>query len=284
MEGKWQRKRILIWGKTRPELSKKYREVVCTGGVFQDSKKLVRIYPIPLRFIDEDHVFSKYQWIEADVTKSLSDPRPESYKISYESIEVKEKINTSNTGWKERAKWILDKQNIFRSVEDIQVQQNSYKTSLGLIKPLNVTDVYVEKHDEQKQEEFWSNYKEALRQMELPIDPESGKGIRPIAPPDFKYKAKFRCNDDSCLKDHKFSILDWELDALYSKLRQGGDTKFEASQKVVEKIKNEVCSSDKDLYFFIGNISTHPHIFTIVGLWYPKKSILDNFSAQPSLF
>jgi hypothetical protein len=32
-----------------------------------------------------------------------------------------------------------------------------------------------------------------------------------------------------------------------------------------------VCAEGKDTYFFLGNIAAHPHKFTIVGLWYPKK-------------
>jgi hypothetical protein len=36
----WETRRILIWGKTRPELSKKHRETVCTGGVFEDTKSV----------------------------------------------------------------------------------------------------------------------------------------------------------------------------------------------------------------------------------------------------
>src|SRR5262249_4696351 len=44
-----QRQRILIWGKTRPELSRTYRETVCTGGILADNRRLIRLYPIPLR-------------------------------------------------------------------------------------------------------------------------------------------------------------------------------------------------------------------------------------------
>ena len=65
----WERRRILIWGKTRPELSAKYREIVCTGGVFEDTKCLVRLYPIPLRYLEDERV--------AFVSKSPKDPRPE---------------------------------------------------------------------------------------------------------------------------------------------------------------------------------------------------------------
>ena len=32
-----------------------------------------------------------------------------------------------------------------------------------------------------------------------------------------------------------------------------------------------VCGEDKDTHLFLGNIFSHQHIFTIVGLWFPKK-------------
>ena len=79
----WERKKILIWGKTRPELSKTHKETVCTGGVFEDTKKFVRLYPIPLRYLDDERYFKKYQWIEADVRKAMRDARTESYNIRY---------------------------------------------------------------------------------------------------------------------------------------------------------------------------------------------------------
>ena len=68
-----ERKRILIWGKTRPELSRSYHETVCTGGVLADTRRLIRLYPIPLRYLEDDKVFRKYQWIEADIVKSDRD-------------------------------------------------------------------------------------------------------------------------------------------------------------------------------------------------------------------
>jgi hypothetical protein len=65
--------------------------------------------------------------------------------------------------------------------------------------------------------------------------------------------------------------LDWEIDALYHKLKNGGDTPELAATKVVEKLET-ICSKENDLHFFLGNISNHPQNFTIVGLWYPKKT------------
>lgn len=275
MENKWQRRRILIWGKTRPELSKKYREIVCTGGVFEDTKQLVRLYPIPLRYMDEEKIFKKYQWIDASVTKSLSDPRPESYKICYDDIQTCGVIETKAGNWDARAEWIMNEGNIFSSVEALQEKQRIDNTSLGLVKPLRVMDVCVYPFSREEKDKFWQHYKEAISQMELPLDLESKHVVKPLRPADYRFKAVFRCDDDRCRTDHHFSILDWEVDALYFNLLQRGDAPHVAARKVVDQLQSQICSPDKDSYFFLGNISTHPHMFTIVGLWYPKKKILE---------
>lgn len=272
MEGQWERRRILIWGKTRPELSKAYRETVCTGGVFADTKRLVRLYPIPLRYIDDEQVFKKYQWIEADVKRSPSDPRPESYKIRADTIETFDTILPQPDDWAERARWIMQDHNLFASVEALQERQALDHTSLGLIKPLAVTDVTSDPSDAQEKATFWRRYEEHRRQLQLPLDPESGREIKPLRPADFRFKIQFRCNDVRCQQDHTFSVLDWEMDALYFRQRQAGKTPDEAAGQVVDKLRNQVCAPDKDLHFFLGNISTHPHVFTVVGLWWPKKS------------
>ena len=39
---------------------------------------------------------------------------------------------------------------------------------------------------------------------------------------------KFRCDDPACTKDHLFGVFDWEVDALYNRLRQKRDTAEQA--------------------------------------------------------
>ena len=270
MESEWQRRRILIWGKTRPELSKKYREIVCTGGVFEDTRQLVRIYPVPLRYMDDEKIFKKYQWIEAFVKKSSSDYRPESYKIRYDGIETFETIPTKSGNWDDRAEWVMNDDNIFPSVEILQEKQRRDHTSLGLVKPAKILDIRSVRYDQGDRDRFWSHYQDAIRQMELPFDAESGHEIKPLTPPDYRFKIRFCCNGTDCQREHNFSVLDWETDALYFHLRKRGDAPHIAARKVVDKLQ-EICGPEKDIYFFLGNISSHPQVFSIVGFWWPKK-------------
>lgn len=266
----WQQRRILIWGKTRPELSKSYREIVCTGGVFEDTRRLVRLYPVPLRYMDDERVFKKYQWIEGKVARSSSDPRPESYKIRPDGIVVLKKIPSRSGNWDARAEWIMQPENIFQSVEALKECQKKEHTSLGLIKPATVLDIRADKVNAQEKAEFTVRYEDRVRQMDLPLDPGTGRKIQPLRAADYRFRIRFRCDDSRCANVHNFSVLDWEMDALYFGLRIKKDSPAVAAKKVTDKLR-QVCAPDKDLYFFLGNISTHPQVFTIVGLWWPKK-------------
>lgn len=260
-----ERRRILIWGKTRPELSKKYREIVCTGGIFEDTKRLVRLYPIPLRYMEDEKIFKKYQWIEASVIKATNDPRPESYRISCDNIVLGDVIPSKNN-WEERAKWVLNNNNIFNSVESLQQRQQQDRTSLGLVKPLKIIDVTKHEITSKEQSQFLKSYEEVMLQIDF-----SSHEVKPLRPPDYKFKVHFRCDDGQCPHNgHKFSILDWEIDALYFNLRKKNSREV-AANKVIGKLRDDVFAPDKDLYFYLGNISNYPHTFTVVGLWYPKK-------------
>jgi hypothetical protein len=276
MPENWKRERILIWGKTRPELSKTYGELVCTGGLLESTKQLIRVYPVPLRYLDDERIFKKYQWIEASIGKSSKDTRPESYKIDFNNIEVQEKIPIVNGSWDKRAEWILNPANIVQSVEEIQELQKAHRKSLGIISPKYVTEVTFEPFTFDEKLNWKKNLDAIAAQADLQFIAEEKRDIEPIPPPDYRFKITFRCNDSRCLKDHHFSVLDWEIDALYNNLRNRGATPQIAAIKVAEKLEH-ICNPNNDLHFFLGNISNHPQKFTIVGLWYPKKSeVLEN--------
>jgi hypothetical protein len=264
---KWERRRILIWGKTRPEISQKYREIVCTGGVFADTKALVRLYPIPLRYLDDTRVFKKYQWIEADVAKAPDDPRPESYRINCEGVEVGEFIPTRKN-WAERAPWIIQPQSLFPSVEALQKAQAERGVSLGIVKPATVERVWHEPIPDDEQGDFWDRYERVVSQMDLSLGSE--RLVKPLTPPDFRFKVRFRCSDPECRRAHVCSALDWELDALYWKQKKVKRVKETAADDVVSKL-GEICRPQKDTRFFMGNISNHPQVFTIVGFWWPHR-------------
>ncbi len=266
----WERREILIWGKTRPELSKAYREIVCTGGVFKDTKRLVRLYPIPLRFMDDAKLFAKYQWITADVMRNTSDNRPESYRIRFDSIKVAGKVKTRKGGdWSERARWILDPQNVHVSVEALQERQKADHTSLGVVKPRAIKRVTSEFVGASERAALVERWEDCRRQGELVLEGDGTRDVEPLKAPEYWFHIEFECDDTRCT-GHAPKVLDWEIDAYYFRRRFKMKESETTAAAEVRKHLSETCGPTNDVRFFMGNIKSHQQAFTIVGLWRPK--------------
>lgn len=265
----WEQKRILIWGKTRPELSRTYRETVCTGGILEDSRRLIRLYPIPLRYLNEQQLFRKYQWIDARIRRNPDDPRPESYRVDYDSIKaVGEPLSTDDGYWTERADWVLAPGNVFQSVEKLLEANLAASTSLGLVRPGRVIRVHAERFTEREKAEFWENYRRIQQVQDLPFfEPAAEAEVKPIRHPDFRFKIKFQ----SAQREHDFTVFDWEVDSLYFNRIQAGRSQQKARDAVIEHITDVVCGENRDTHFFLGNSLAHQRNFSIVGFWWPKK-------------
>jgi len=273
----WTQKKILIWGKTYPEFSEKYYETVCTGAVDPDTGKLVRIYPITLRYMKEP--FKTYDWVETKIDRNTSDPRPESFKIEQNSIKVVGHIDTKD-GWVERSRWILRDGNVFRSVEALRAAQSRDGTSLGLVRPKTVHKIFCKKRPDSERTEWDAHRARALAQKELFVDAETETKDLVYMP--VQYRAKFSCDDPACTTEHDLSILDWGIYAL-SRRQYATRGAAMAERDVIAKIEECMDAATHDAYFFLGNTKAHPQNFMIVGLYYPPKVLPKQTSKPGSL-
>src|SRR5580704_15916080 len=64
------------------------------------------LFPIPYRFLAADQRFTKYQWIDVQVTRPRNDPRPESYTLRIDSIQRRDAVGTADN-WRARKDIIL---------------------------------------------------------------------------------------------------------------------------------------------------------------------------------
>jgi hypothetical protein len=258
------RRRLLIWGTTYPDFSRNYFETVCTGAVDAETRRLVRIYPVTLRYMKEP--FRQYDWIEADVTsRHDKDPRPESYRIDQGTIQKVGHLDT-NDGWAERSKWILGPTNVFRSVEALQAAQAEDGTSLGLVKPKSIIRVFVERKSNAERQEWEQQRQRALDQQELFADADSEKKSLSYMP--IRFKVRFTCDDPKCIGEHDFSILDWGTYVLGRKQFADRDAAA-ANRAVVDQVMKVMDPAKRDSYFFLGNTKAHPRNFMVVGFYYP---------------
>ncbi|MCY0992145.1 hypothetical protein OV203_33720 [Nannocystis sp. ILAH1] len=259
----WEKKRLLIWGTTYPEFSKTYFETVCTGAIDAETGKLVRIYPITLRYLEDR--FKHYQWIEAEVERNSSDFRPESYRIRQDTIRILERIDT-NEGWSERSRWVLRTTNVFKSLEDLRSVEEKDHTSLGLIKPVSIERVYSVKKTEEERQEWEAARASAQAQRDIFVDVEATTRDLQFVP--VRYHVDFTCQSVDGPKRHKCSVLDWGTYVLHRRMiAQHGSGVGE--RKVIDKIKENLDLTKKDAYLFMGNSKAHCQSFSIVGFYYP---------------
>ena len=250
---------VLVTVKTYPEISKKHRETVCTAGILKETKKLVRVYPIRFRYLKEDQQFAKYQWINVDLEKNPTDIRPESFRVvNPDSISASQKISTKDQ-WSERCKWVLNDNTVFKSVEQLKDRQKNFKTSLGLVKPKEITDVIIKEKSIEEIEGLQSKKQRAFQQLDLFETNDNNLDIIP-----YRFYLKFKCEDVVC-GGHELSILDWEIAQLYRNIKNQDNWQ----DKIISKIRDEIFSPKNEAFLFLGNMASHHNIFCILGFFYP---------------
>ncbi len=250
---------VLVTVKTYPEISKKHRETVCTAGILKETKKLVRVYPIRFRYLKEDQQFAKYQWINVDLEKNPMDIRPESFRVTNpDSISASQKISTKDQ-WSERCKWVLNDNTVFKSVEQLKDHEKKCKTSLGLVKPKEVTNVIIKEKSNEEVEGLQSKKQRAFQQLDLFETNDNNLDIIP-----YRFYLKFKCDDVAC-GGHELSILDWEIAQLYRNIKNQDNWQ----NKIISKIRNEIFSTKNETFLFLGNMALHHNIFCILGFFYP---------------
>ena len=251
---KWEEKNVLITVRTYPTPATKGAEVSCTAGVTEEGE-WIRLFPIPYRQLEPEQKFSKYDWVSVRVAKA-SDPRPESYTVDLDSIDVVSSV-PSRGNWQDRKEIILPLEAPSLCWLKRERDEHGYPT-LGMFKPREIRRLIIEPDDE----DWTPEERRKLRQPNF----FNQKPVIELEKIPFKFSYEFGCNDSSC-SGHKFSCTDWELGALYRTCRRKYGTDWE--EKFRQRFERQMING-RDTHFYVGTVSTHPQIWIIVGLFYPK--------------
>ena len=261
-----EKKKILITVKSYPVISEKYHEVVCTAGV-DSHGNFFRLYPFPYRSLDYYQQFRKYQWVEVDVKKNNRDPRPESYKIYPKSINLGEHLSD----WRARSKVIF--QNPPTTMCALNSVKNRTIISLGIIKPLKIADLIITPRSTE-----WTPRVKAVINRALLIEPHQPS---PQKTP-FHFKYRYYCQEPGC-KSHTQTIEDWEIHALYRKLRLSESSEKNIVDKIKQKYFDKFSSTKFDTHFFVGMHSKH-QAWLIIGVYYPPNQFPTEKKGQATLW
>lgn len=263
--------KVLIAVKTYPSLSTKYDELVCTAG-FLENGSWIRIFPIPFRKLEYDKRYSKYDWVEIDLTKNAVDFRPESYKPR--SIEnafnVVGHVETHNN-WKERKDIVLKK--VYTNLTQLisEAKDKTIATSLATFKPAEILDFTIEQVEREWDKEKLAALKAKAQQLHLFQNAENPFDVVNKLP--FKFSYRFK---DDAGTISKLMIEDWEIGALYWKMLakyDGHDRETKACEDVKKKYWDDFALT-KDLHLFLGtvyesHVKNYPNPFVIIGTFHP---------------
>lgn len=272
-----QQKKILILCKTYPSPSAKYVETSCVAGMDEEGN-LIRLYPVPFRYIDGDQQFNKWTWISTIIKKAKKDHRPESHEISVDTIQIGEKISTQRN-WADRFFW-LDKLSLFNSFDAITQAQKDKNISLALLKPISLDYLEIKPTTGQWTTEELSKLIQDDAQADLFANTTSPKNIRTLRKLPYDFYYHYSCNTSTGSCQYKHKIVDWEVGALYwnciENYKQDWEIKFR------EKLEKDF--SQKNIHFLMGNIHRFQDQWLIISLIYPSKIKQDSESLQQSLF
>jgi hypothetical protein len=248
--------------KAYPALSRRYGEVSCIAGLNMKTGEWMRLYPVPFRTLEDAQKFRKYEPIRARVQRPRDDRRPESWRVDAESIEVIGLVLTSERGWEERRP--LVEPAIGESMCAVRRAQQENGMSLQMFRPEEVLDFVVEEvepdPEKSRRAEDWAAQGSLLGSTDLQLQRKALEQI----PVRFLYR--YLCSADEC-PGHRQSIVDWEIAALYRNVRARGNWR----DLMRARWFSQMCGSDKDTAFIVGNQHQHLDGFLILGVWWPPQ-------------
>lgn len=261
-----ERERILITVKTYPTLSRKYGETVCTAGVRPDGS-WVRIYPVPFRRLEEGEQYRKFDWVECDLVRRITDPRPETRRaVDFKQLHPVGHMGTANN-WGERRRLLLQTSRVYTTLQSLIDGAKANEVSLAVFKPAKITGFVWEAEERNWDPAKVEEIRNQTNQGELFADEtwrETFKLIRKL-PYSFSYEF-----EDAEGRKPKLQILDWEIGALFWNCMQGhGRNETVALEKVRVKYVDQFLKTD--LHFFLGTTQQFhfvaPNPWVIIGVF-----------------
>lgn len=255
------RMQVLVTVKAAPNPSQTYGETVCVAGIVADMlhPSWIRLYPINFRLLDSDDQFHKYQMITLDAVPARSDQRRESWKPILTSIKHGEVLKP----WQPRRQWLDDLVEDSMCSLNTSARERPDAKSLALVRPKEVSRIVFEPHpgwsaaEQRKIDRF-------VGQLDL-LDPREK---RPLQPPRFKANYRYRCHDAGC-RGHDQGLLDWEFVMLQRQLAGSSDAHLR--EQLEAKFLGMMCDPSRDVAFFVGNQAKRVHVFSVLGVYYPKR-------------
>jgi hypothetical protein len=268
--------RILILCKTYPSPSSRYVETSCVAGV-DEAGNLIRLFPVPFRFITDDQQFRKWQWIDARIRKAPDDHRPESHRISVDTIDLVGAPLPTDGAWVQR-RAALRNVPVFDDFEALDAARVERGVTLGLLRPSRLKEMRI---TPAKSPDWTADEEAKLLQAQnqgslFDADSET-KYLKKLKKLPFDFHYQYECSAGGQVKSYEHKLVDWEAGALYWNVHRKDDWQEAFRQKWL------IDFSQRDVMFLMGTIHRFPHQWLIVSVLYPPKPPEPD-AGQASLF
>jgi hypothetical protein len=258
-----QAKKVIITVKAAPNPSERHGETVCVAGIEVDAlgrTSWIRLYPINFRHLQSDDKFKKYDVVSVDCLPATQDSRTESWKPAMATMETLSHLRD----WAKRAPWVEPLiEGDMCAIRD-SAAQDIRSASLGLVRPKEILDFEVTPHPGWTSGEL-AKIDAYVNQLEIFDTAEK----TPLEAPPYRGHFHWRCWNENC-KKHVMGLIDWEFVALQRHLRGLPDAQVRERLRV--RWLEEVCAPDRDVAFYVGNQAKRPQTFSILGVWWPKRT------------
>lgn len=262
--------KVLITVKTYPSISSKYDELVCTAGFLEDGT-WIRVFPVQFRKKAYHEQYTKYEWIELDLTKNKSDFRPESYRpVSHDTpIKILDKLDTKYN-WAKRKEIVL-KSKVYTNLKELISEAHDKKimTSLAIFKPKVIKNFIVKPASREWDKSKIAKLEAERAQYNLFQQPEKPFEVVKKLP----YKFSYEFEDDEGTQS-TLMIEDWEIGSLFWNCFE----KYGDEEKAIADVKKKYFDDfamTKDLHLYLGTSQVHHFVsinpFMIIGTFHPKK-------------
>ncbi len=249
----WREEKVLIIGRASPEPSRKHIETVCTGGITEHGEVL-RLYPIPLRYIEAGSKYRLWSWAKFDIQKNPSDNRKESFRVRENSIQILGELED----WSERFAFL--EKAIFPDRETLDELYKRDWTSVGVVE-IELLDFYAT-----PRKKTWEKTKPYMRQSHLYTE------RKPLEQLPFEMRIKFKCENNSACKGHMSSLIGWQYMEAFRKFRE----KYGSPEGAFERIKQKICSSfedDRKRSFALMGTHSRYHSWMVAELYFIEKDL-----------
>lgn len=245
MDDTSRKERIWILVKAFPQPSRHYEETVCCAGITESDHRLIRLYPIRYRHLEQSQQFGRFDCIEATICRAPNDTRPESYRVIENTLRI---IQPASKNAASRARLWMPL--VETSLEDLEFKNRERRTSLGIVRPdpkslrLNWKPAEEESAEIQQQTKAFQ-----ASLLDAPLPPLTKEYV-------FRYKFTAGSKKREC------QILDWEVQATYfNYCRKYGN-------QALEYMKREYQDTFalQSPHFIMGNTAAHQANFSIVGV------------------